>query len=444
MRYAYLLRYLCTLCLGLLLGGQALAQAPKTMVRASLQGKGPFVAGQQVRLNVDALTTTWFTRAPNYPQISAPNAVINLLDESASNLNATIGGEQWFGVSRAYLVTPTGSGDIVIVPFELTLYPGQGKGPVKVKTREIRLAVKVVARPAGAEGMLASSKVQISQKLDRSLDDIKVGDAFTRSIEVQAAGAQGMFIPPTSFPAVKGLAVYPKTGVLNNIIKDRVGFLGSHRIDAATYVIQKEGSYELPEVHIDWWNTRTGKPEKATVPALHFKASPNPGYKPEFGLPQEGAAPVHKVINWHYIGLLACLALLVFLWIYALWRFFPPLWGRMREWQHARQLRYAASEPAAYKHFAQAAQRRDKAEVYAALLAWSEHPDQPAHLRGLDALCRSTPLLAEQVDALRASLYGNTQPAWHPANLLQAITQLRQAHQPAHPAGRLLQPLNPT
>lgn len=438
-----MMRSLCALALCLCFVAQAWAQAPKTMVRTSVEGKAPFVAGQQVRLNVDALTTTWFTQAPVYPQISAPNAVINLLDERAQNFNESIGGEKWFGVSRSYLVTPTGDGDIVIAPFEITLYPGQGKDPVKLKTREVRLQVKVVARPAGTEGMLASTGVQISQKLDKKLEDLKVGDAFTRSIEVRAAGAQGMFIPPTTFPAIKGLAVYPKPGTVDNIMQDRAGFVGSRRVDAATYVIQEEGRYELPEVIVDWWNTSSGKAEKARVPALQFKAAPNPDYKPTFGLPQEAAAPVRHVINWHFVGLLAGFGLLALLVLYALARYLPRILARLRAWRSARQQRYTASEPAAYKRVVQALNNNDANKTYAALLAWAAHPDQPMRSRGLDALSRSSSALAAQIDALRFALYGESGVTWQASILLQAITQLRGMQLKTQQSGTALQPLNP-
>jgi hypothetical protein len=407
--------------------------------------KGPAVAGQQVRLVVTVLTTTWFLHAPAYPQITAPNAIINLLDEQPDNLNQTINGKQWFGLSRSYLVTPAGSGDVVIPPFEITLYPGQASGAMKVKTHEIKLAVKVVPRPAGTENMLASTHVQISQKLDRKLDDLKVGDAFTRTVEVDAAGAQGMFIPPTTFATVKGLTVYPKTGKVDNIIKDRVGFLGSHRRDAATYVIQQEGSYELPAVSIEWWNTSTGKIEKAEAPALKFNAAPNPGYKPEFGLPEEaqGAAPVRKQINWHFVAAIASAIVLGLALIYWLARQLPHWLQRLHAWRTAKRQRYEASEATAYKRFEQAAHGRDAKAAYTALLVWVEHPNRPLQERGLAALCKGRPTLTAQVDALRASAYGGSAAAWQSQTLLKEIAGLRHTQAPTQHSGPSLQPLNP-
>ncbi|CAM2171885.1 hypothetical protein PSAC2689_10650 [Paraburkholderia sacchari] len=46
--------------------------APKVMVRAHLEPVGAVVAGTQVKLVVDCLTTTWFTEAPDWPLFDVP------------------------------------------------------------------------------------------------------------------------------------------------------------------------------------------------------------------------------------------------------------------------------------------------------------------------------------------------------------------------------------
>jgi hypothetical protein len=415
---------------------------PRVMVKAQLDPPGPAVAGQQVRLVVTVLTTTWFLRAPEFPELTAPNAVIALPDEEPDNLNQTIDGQPWFGLSRAYLVTPSGAGDVALPPFAVTLWPGQASGAMKVTTQAMTLAVKLVPRPAGAQNQLASSSVQISQHLDRKLDGLKVGDALTRTIEVTAANVQGMFIPPTEFTPISGLAVYPESGKVDNIIKDRIGFVGSRRSDAATYVIQRAGDYELPAVTIAWWNTSSGSSERAEIPALRFSAAANPNYKPAFALPAEEARAA-KQINWYYIAALgAGIGTAVWL-LYVLFRALPPVWQRVQAWRVQRMRRYAASERAAFSQLEQALQVGNAGATYRALLNWAEHPQRPTSLRGLTALCAGHAALKIQVDALRACAFGGATADWQAQALQHEVRSLRALQLARAESDTALPPLNP-
>ncbi len=445
----FLLRGIALLTLGLWVAMQSVAQtpnaepAPKVMVRAALDNTDPVVAGQQVHLTVDAMTTTWFTQAPVYPDIKAPNADIVLQDQRSQNFNETIGQDKWFGVSRTYVVTPTGGGDIVIPAFEVVMHAGQSETPLSAKTTALTLAVKPMERPAGAGNLLVSNEVKIIQTLDKKIDEIKVGDAITRTIEIQAAGAQGMLVPPITFVSIDGLAIYPKAATVDNAIKNRNGFVSGSRIDAATYVIQKKGKYTLPEVVVNWWNPATGKAEKARAPAVEFTAKSNPDYKTEFSLPQDTASNIHRFLNWHLIGLLIGAALLLWLAIYLLMQYVPRLIHHWHAWKAEQQERYAASELAAFKHLEQAISTGDAGHIYSALLNWAEHPQ---NRQSLDGLCKNNPELATQINALRAALFGTAELTdsnhWNGSALLQAATQFRQKQHSIDHTGTRLEPLN--
>ena len=447
----FLLRAIALLTLGCCVAMQGFAQAPdtepapKVMVRAALDNTEPVVAGQQVHLTVDAMTTTWFTQAPAFPDIKTPNADVVLLDERAQNFNETIGEEKWFGVARTYVITPAGAGDVVIPAFEVVMHAGQGETPLTATTAALTLPVKAMERPAGAGNLLVSNEVKIIQTLDKKIDDLKVGDALIRTIEIQAAGAQGMLIPPISFARIDGLAVYPKTAEVDNTIRERNGFVSGSRIDSASYVIQKKGKYRLPEVVVNWWNPATGKAEKAVAPEIIFNAKPNPDYQTEFSLPQDAPSTLNQFMNWHLIGLFIGVALLLGFVIYLLMQYLPRLLGYWCAWKAEQQKRYAASELAAFKQLEQAISSGEAAQSYSALLNWAEHPQNQ---QSLDGLCKSNPELARQINALRAMLFDTTTPTnpnlWNGSSLLQAATQLRQQKHSQSYSGTHLQPMNPS
>jgi hypothetical protein len=234
------------------------ADVPQTMVRAHLEPSGPVVAGTEVRLVVDALTTTWFTAAPDWPLFTVPDAIVALPDEQAVNLSETIGGVRWFGVSRAYRIVPRAAKTFDIAPFELTVFPGGGADvPVKLKTPSLKLTATL---PPGAEGMSSFfplTKLTATQKIEPAQTRFKVGDTITRTITQTASGTESMLIPPVGFADIEGLRRYPKTPQTRNIVQDRAGLLAGERTDSTAYVVNRSGHYRLPPVTIEWWNEQT-------------------------------------------------------------------------------------------------------------------------------------------------------------------------------------------
>src|ERR1700761_262452 len=98
MTAAFLRRVLVRMLVFVWLGAAAAAvpaladPAPRTLVRAHLEPAGPVVAGSEVKLVVDLLTTTWFTEAPNWPLFTLADAIVSLPDEQADNLSEDIDG----------------------------------------------------------------------------------------------------------------------------------------------------------------------------------------------------------------------------------------------------------------------------------------------------------------------------------------------------------------
>lgn len=431
----------------------AVAQdAPRTLVRTHLEPPGPVVTGQQVRLVVDVLVTTWFTDAPAFPQIDVPGAVVSLSDEQPPHLTEQINGETWSGLSRVYLITPLQGGDLAVPAFEIVLHPGQAAGPVTVTTSPINIAVKATERPRGAENTIATTRLQVTQRLDRKLDGLRVGDAFTRTVEISADGVQAMLLPPTQFQSVKGLALYPQAPQVDNVTKDRQGFVGGRRVDSATYVVQEPGSYELPAVHVQWWDVQAGKLRDSEVPALKFQAVANPDYKPELALPSEpadrGDAIVSR-IDWRAMSF----------WILALgiaalaaWLIVPrarQAWRALVERRAAQQRAYEATEEWAFKRFEYAAHRGDAAAVYEALLRWLERFRPNGTCLTVDAFCAAAgdTRLAKEIRGLEVTLYGSS-PAgrWTASALLDAVRKARHllfASGHARDGRGALAPLNP-
>lgn len=435
--------FLLLLC-AVLWAQPAWADAARVQARARLEPAGAVMPGQPVKLIVTALTTTWFTGAPVFPPLDVAGAIVSPPGEDASNLNQEIGGVRWFGVERSYVLTPQTGGEVLIPPITLLLQVGQISGPVKASTAPITLQVKVVQRPPGAENAIGTRRLEVRQTLDRPLAGLKQGDALTRTIQISADGVQGMLLPPTVFAPQAGLAVYAKPGKVTDINKERVGFLGSQRVDAATYVIQQAGDYTLPALNVPWWDTRANVLRTASIPALHFSAAAVPAYRPEIALPLDASAPAPARIKHVDVRnvLETCAALMV--------AGLALAWGAPRIWRRAcglgaawqrRRLAWQHSEAAAWRRLQRALRAHRSGAVLTALYAWLAASAQAQGEPRADGLTAQ----ALDVSGVFAALYGPAQGKVDFARLRRSLRLLRkQRLARALPAAAALPQLNPS
>src|SRR5471030_531961 len=386
-----------------LMSGSALAQgAPQLLVRAHIEPSGTVVAGSEVKLIVDCLTTTWFTEAPNWPLFTVPGAIVNLPDEQAENLHEVINGVSWYGVGRAYRVVPQTAGAFEISSFAITVYPGGTNSPATLTTSALRLVATV---PAGAEGMsvfFPTQKLSAKQTIEPSPNDLKVGGALTRTITQTAAGTESMLIPPVNFGDVDGLKRYPKPPGTKNIMQDRAGLVAGERTDTATYVVNRSGKFKLPPVTIEWWNTGTKRREKIVLPAVSFSATAA-REKPLFDIPLDALSKggAHRIIVIDRLrALIACVVLALLLAI--VWAY-PRLVTRYKLAKRAlvaARSRYAEGEAPAWRVLRAAARKGPLQRVIPALYRWMDKSPDFKHPARIGEPNFANPDLKELADTV--------------------------------------------
>jgi len=350
-RHAALLR-----CLGLLLllqlglcAGAARAQqadgGPQLHAEARMATSGDLTAGATAILQVDVLTSTWFTQPPQMPALDIPGALVSGPSGQATIIRATIGGVSYSGVRYAYLVSPEAAGALRVPAIHVSAQVGQATAPLAAQTRP--LEVRAAGPPGGVAGrVLAASSVQATQQIRFSAEPPAVGDHVSRIITVQAQGAQAMLIPPPTAAAVPGLKLYPSEPELTQISDSRGGFLGGQRIDRLDYVIERGGAHELPAVEIRWWNIVGNKEERVTLPAQRFEAQAGAAYQAPFSVEQDlrdMGRQVQVRIQGGWLALAAGVALAALAW----WLGAPWLrraLARLRAGLRARREQWRASE----------------------------------------------------------------------------------------------------
>ncbi len=429
------------------MSGLAVAQgAPQLLVRAHVEPSGTVVAGTEVKLVVDCLTTTWFTEAPNWPLFTVRGAIVNLPDEQAENLHEVINGVSWFGVSRVYRVVPQTAGAFEIPAFAITVYPGGTNAPATLTTPALRLVATV---PAGAEGMsvfFPTQKLSAKQTIEPSPSDLKVGGALTRTITQTAVGTESMLIPPVNFGEVDGLKRYPKPPTVKNIMQDRAGLVAGERTDTMTYVVSRSGKFKLPPVTIEWWNTATQRREKIALPPASFSAAAV-SEKPLFDIPLDAFSKggAHRIIVIARSRALIACAVLAFLlalvWVY------PRLTARYKQAKRAliaARQRFSEGETPAWRTLRAAARKGPLQRVIPALYRWMDKSPNFRHpARVVDLEASGNLALKDLADTI-ATHYSDTPDAsldWDKAEVaLRKVTKharkKRKAQSPLPPLNR--------
>lgn len=416
---------------------------PQLRAEAHMANADSVMAGATAILQVDVLTTTWFTQPPQLPALDIPGALVSGPSGQAALIRATIGGVTYSGLRFSYLISPMAAGALRVPAIRISAQVGQAPAPLVTQTAP--LEVRAAGPPGGIAGhALAAGAVQATQQIHYSADSPAVGDHVSRVITVQAQGAQAMLIPPPALADVPGLKSYPAEPELTQLTDGRGGFVGGQRVDRIDYVIERGGAYELPALDIRWWNVATNKEERIALPAQRFEAKAGAAYQTPFSVEQDLRDMGRQVavrIPGGWLALAAGAAVVALAaWLGAPW--LRRAVARMRACHAALRRRWRESELYAARTLRRALAQPQPRLI--ALYAWLRRAGGAATLaQATEGM--AAPLQRAGAEALRAC-YGREPDAARGWNGLRAAfpgwrRALRTRTLPARPY-RLL-PLNP-
>jgi len=315
---------------------------PDVRVQSRLVPADGAVVGATVSLQVDVLVDSWFTAAPVLPRLELPGAVITPPNGEAQHLNQQIDDKAFFGLRYTWQITPQVAGAFRIPALSYQVQPGPGNVPVTLTSEPLGFSAKALAG-AGDRPHLVASKVQLSQSIQRSHDPLRVGDSITRTLSLQAEGAQAMLMPAPDFADVAGLRRYVQPAQVQPLGDGRGGIVGGAREDSATYVIERAGALALPAIELKWWDA-AGQAHAVAVDAVTFEAVAAQ-YRAPFSIDEDLRALGQQArikVGGH--GLLIAVALLagvLLLWLCR--RGLQPARDALRRWREKRRQRWLGS-----------------------------------------------------------------------------------------------------
>jgi hypothetical protein len=387
-----------------------LAQQPAPFARATVAPRSVTV-GQPVTLTLDVFVPTWFPQAPEFPTLDIPDAVV-VADPGNINLNEQAGGATVYGVRQEYAIYPQRAEAYRIPPIGLSIVyaiDAKPSAPTRVTAAAPAFEATVPEAAKGLDYFVATTSFRLTASTDRKLENLSVGDSFTRTLTMTAVDAFAMMLPPLSFPPLDGMAVYPAQPVTSDAGGERSEPRTGKRVERVTYVLQKAGTFRLPAVEIAWWDTSAKTLRKASVAAVPFTVAPNPNAKDEIPLAPEplsevGAAAAHgrdwrTWIATHWPWLLAVFGTLLLL-------------ARLLSVRIRRRLAAGASPPqppeaAFFRRVREAARSRDASALLGATFRWLDRKESGPDAARLDRFAAASGVagLPELSEALESSLY---------------------------------------
>ena len=238
----------------------------------------PVVPKQTLLLNIDTMSTTWFTAPPAYPQWQMSGAVV--VGSSAQNLalQQRVKGKTYAGVRREFLLIPQKEGVFRLPRSEIVLTPALTDEKQIVTVSTSPMEVKLPAGAGELASFLPGSRLQITDSVEpASLVDLKAGDAISRKVTLEVDGILATLIPAIDAGMVpEGMELYSGSPEVVAVTTDRGDFIGGRRVETFSYLAHKEGGYTLPGITIRWWNTITDRFEEAVLPPISFDVAAAP------------------------------------------------------------------------------------------------------------------------------------------------------------------------
>lgn len=238
--------------------------------------KSKVYVGEPVEVSVAIYTSTWFTKGLNFGNIKV-NGAFTVYFRSVT-VSKQINGKNYAGVEAIYNVFPYNDKDLVFPELEFSVEtPNEGdfKGIRRiVKTKERKIKVNSIPKGFKEDQWLVSSNISVNESWRGDLSVVKVGDVVERNIFRRAYGTVAELIPPIIWDSVPGVSLYPKrTEIKSDKSKTSIS---ASRADGVRYLFEKEGKVILPEITVEWWDSRQKRLFKRTLNKKIIEVLPNP------------------------------------------------------------------------------------------------------------------------------------------------------------------------
>jgi hypothetical protein len=382
---------------------QELMEKDQLRLRSWLEPSQVVVVGQEVNLVIEIATRRWFAGGTRIQHPEIDKLVVLQRDQFATNLSRQEMGQTWVVQQWRLELYPQAAATYAVPSLRLELAVNDAAAGIvrgTLHSEPLQFTAEVPELLKSVEFWLATPAFSIADEFDRRLEQLKPGDAFTRTIRTSATYVTSMMLPTPRQDSAPGLAVYPDNPVLED--RSNRGDALAQRTDRFTYVVEDSGQYQLPEQVFYWWDTAKGEVHTQRLAAITIDA----------GAAATGTATSPNTsdtqLPWRWMPVALATMLLIGLLIYRL-RHPPPPSSRTQLGAASRALKNGDAKLAA-----------------SLLYDWMNTTQGGKEGRSLRAMAGSNPELAATVEQLLQTAYSQHPAArMHEGPNLQGLDQSR-------------------
>ena len=251
-------------------------EQPSTSTKSEPKKDLPvFSVNEQVVLTIEVATQRWFTGGTRIGNVEVADVIAKQRNTLATNYTARKNGETWSRQRWEITLYPQKSGDYVIprLPVRVQVSGDDGeKVSGTLYTQPIKFKTQL---PSGLltddTPWFSATSVDVEQQWQQSNENLKVGDAITRTVTIKAKDSLSVLLPNLlENESTAQYQAYPQPHKLDDT-QER-GDYRSERIEESVYVIQQGGDFTLPELTFQWWNTKDKQLETVVLESASFSA----------------------------------------------------------------------------------------------------------------------------------------------------------------------------
>ena len=232
-----------------------LQQADKVRIHVWIEPEENIIARQQVNLQIEVATAKWFSGGTQIGHFEIKDAIVLQREKFALNSIRSEGEKNWTIQQWTLVVYPQRDGlfEVPVISLNISI-AGDNNESIggKVFTQPFNFEATIPQQAVGNTHWVATSRFDIEESFNKSLDELGVGDALIRKIRMSADNLPAMMLPAVKLDDIQGIAVYAKPLQLTDKI-NRGDYL-AERQQTITYVFEKAGEYLLPKQLFYWWN----------------------------------------------------------------------------------------------------------------------------------------------------------------------------------------------
>lgn len=347
------------------------------LVRAEVPSQTLWV-GQRVVLTIDVLSDEGWSKISRLGDLDVKGAYVIEHSSQGARLNETIDGKSYTGQRYELSLFAQVAGEVVIpsIALEVVTKTWGADGTDKLsqeKTPVVRFAAKM---PPGAEdldGLVSSDSFTATQNWEPDKQQFSVGDSLQRQIVREAENVSAMAFAPLVFTPLPGIGTYREEPNVQDT--DARGTLSGQRTESVTYVFERDGSAEIPDIRLPWWNPSTEQLETITLPGREIKVLPGDMASGQSSRPLTTEQPDEKLL-WLAGGALVLVFLLL--------KYRAVWWS----WLVARQQRRRHAETRYFKRALASVKSHSSRKAIRDIMHWLDRiddSDRPAQLQGFVA-----------------------------------------------------------